>query len=203
MRHHYSAEPRDYHSSLSSHPRQRSSPPINERMASAADRADPAGHDGVSPELIAAITDKVKKERKFQHTRLGAFSSANSPYQSLSIGSRQAALRITLGPLRCSVIHRTSHLQHRLLRQRHVESIPPLLQHNYPDLPTQFLLWILPDQHHAVRWRSHLAYDSLTVARLVQQAVEHTPRPNCLQSIKNGEDCSRTMGSPLNGWVSS
>src|SRR5579859_3335832 len=73
MSHHYSTEPRDYHPSMSSRPRQPTSLPINDRMTSAADRSDPAGQDGVSPELIAAITDKVKKERKFQHARLRAF----------------------------------------------------------------------------------------------------------------------------------
>jgi len=47
-----------------SNARKRTSPPINERSTFAADRVEPAGNDGVSPELIAAITEKVKREGK-------------------------------------------------------------------------------------------------------------------------------------------
>lgn len=61
----YSAEPRDspsFRGTESSTARKRSSPPINDKMASGADRDELAGH-AVSPELIAAITEKVKRER--------------------------------------------------------------------------------------------------------------------------------------------
>jgi hypothetical protein len=37
------------------------SPSIN-GMTSASERSDSTGHEGVSPEVIAAITEKVKKE---------------------------------------------------------------------------------------------------------------------------------------------
>ena len=42
--------------------RKLSSPPISDKMASGADRDELEGHPGVSPELIAAITERVKKE---------------------------------------------------------------------------------------------------------------------------------------------
>jgi hypothetical protein len=42
--------------------RKLSSPPINEKMAAGADRDELKGHPGVSPELIAEITERVKKE---------------------------------------------------------------------------------------------------------------------------------------------
>jgi hypothetical protein len=59
----YSAEPRDspsFRGTESSAARKRSSP-INDKMASGPDRDELAGH-AVSPELIAAITEKVKRE---------------------------------------------------------------------------------------------------------------------------------------------
>lgn len=43
-------------------PTRKRSSPINDRMASAADRDSLKGHPGVSPELIAEITERVKKE---------------------------------------------------------------------------------------------------------------------------------------------
>tara|TARA_R110002060_G_scaffold6681_4_gene10131 strand:+ start:790 stop:1185 length:396 start_codon:yes stop_codon:yes gene_type:complete len=63
-----SSEPRDsyhhIHHREPTNPRRRESPPVASKMASAADRGDqlPTGPDGVSPELIAAITEKVKRE---------------------------------------------------------------------------------------------------------------------------------------------
>jgi hypothetical protein len=54
------------------------SPPNSDRIIAPSDRLDPAGHSGISPELIAAITERVKKEGKFQCVILGAISSANS-----------------------------------------------------------------------------------------------------------------------------
>ncbi|KAL5321648.1 hypothetical protein ACEPPN_009608 [Leptodophora sp. 'Broadleaf-Isolate-01'] len=67
-----SSEPRDSNPSSYHHihhrepvnPRRRESPPVGGKMASAADRGEQVqvGPDGVSPELIAAITEKVKRE---------------------------------------------------------------------------------------------------------------------------------------------
>jgi hypothetical protein len=66
----YFASVPEYTNSDSSEPRvgrasptrKLSSPPINDKMASGADRDELEGHPGVSPELIAAITERVKKE---------------------------------------------------------------------------------------------------------------------------------------------
>jgi hypothetical protein len=44
-----------------SNARQRSFP-INDRMATSPERAEPSGYDTVSPELIAEITERVKRE---------------------------------------------------------------------------------------------------------------------------------------------
>jgi hypothetical protein len=84
----YSAEPRDspsFRGTESSAARKRSSP-INDKMASGADRDELAGH-AVSPELIAAITEKVKREgRAFCFRPLpidpstGCEPCANSPH---------------------------------------------------------------------------------------------------------------------------
>lgn len=55
----YGGEPRDKPSirrRTSSSARQRT-PPVSDRMT-----AEPSNYDGVSPDLIAAITEKVKKE---------------------------------------------------------------------------------------------------------------------------------------------
>jgi hypothetical protein len=59
-----SSEPRDSPSNLrrASPIRKRSLPPINDEMASAADRDELKAHPGVTPELIAEITERVKKE---------------------------------------------------------------------------------------------------------------------------------------------
>jgi hypothetical protein len=63
---HYPIDPRDNLPSPrhgeSSNPRQRFSPPINDRMTSASERPEPAGHESVSPEVIAAITERIKRE---------------------------------------------------------------------------------------------------------------------------------------------
>lgn len=56
----YSTEPRTRESTTSG--RKRSSPPLSDKMASATDRDDLSAHAGVSEELIAAITEKVKRE---------------------------------------------------------------------------------------------------------------------------------------------
>lgn len=59
-----SAEPRDIPSARdrsSSNARQRSFP-INNGMTSSPERAEPAGYEAVSPELIAEITERVKRE---------------------------------------------------------------------------------------------------------------------------------------------
>jgi hypothetical protein len=61
-----SAEPRDSSSARersTSNARQRSFP-INDNMTSSPERAEPAGFDSVSPELIAEITERVKREGK-------------------------------------------------------------------------------------------------------------------------------------------
>ncbi|TVY73342.1 hypothetical protein LSUE1_G008512, partial [Lachnellula suecica] len=70
----YSSEPRGNNPSMrqnessNSTSRRRASPSKTDRMTTSSRPAEPAGHDGVSPELIAAITEqvteKVKKERK-------------------------------------------------------------------------------------------------------------------------------------------
>ena len=63
----YPAEPRDNPSlrrRVSSNARQRTSPPIDEKMVPVPDRAEPSTFDGVSAELIAAITEKIKNEGK-------------------------------------------------------------------------------------------------------------------------------------------
>jgi hypothetical protein len=58
----YSTEPRD-NPSLRRTESKHSSQPINDKMASAADRDElMEGHAGVSPELIALLTEKVKRE---------------------------------------------------------------------------------------------------------------------------------------------
>ncbi|KAE9375394.1 hypothetical protein N431DRAFT_555828 [Stipitochalara longipes BDJ] len=58
-----SPEPREHPSLRRASPTQkRSSPPINDEMASAADRDELRAHPGVTPELIAEITERVKKE---------------------------------------------------------------------------------------------------------------------------------------------
>lgn len=72
-----SSEPRDSNPSSYHHihhrepvnPRRRESPPVGGKMASAADRGEQVqvGPDGVSPELIAAITEKVKREGKLSY----------------------------------------------------------------------------------------------------------------------------------------
>jgi hypothetical protein len=70
----YSPEPRDNPSLRrreSSNARQRSSPPLAGKMPSAPDRVDSISPDAVSPELIAAITEKVKRERRL-HLPLGS-----------------------------------------------------------------------------------------------------------------------------------
>jgi hypothetical protein len=70
----YSPEPRENPSLRrreSSNARQRSSPPLAGKMPSAPDRVDSISHDAVSPELIAAITEKVKRERRL-HLPLGS-----------------------------------------------------------------------------------------------------------------------------------
>ena len=84
----YSAEPRDspsFRGTESSAARKRSSP-INDKMASGADRDELAGH-AVSPELIAAITERVKRERMCSFlgphridSANGCEPCANSPY---------------------------------------------------------------------------------------------------------------------------
>ena len=59
----YSTEPRD-NSRRKDSPssRKRSSPPANVKMASATDRDELPAHAGVSEELLAAITEKIKRE---------------------------------------------------------------------------------------------------------------------------------------------
>jgi hypothetical protein len=53
-----SSEPRRRASPM----RKLSSPPIDDKMASGADHHELKGHLGVSPELIAEITERVRKE---------------------------------------------------------------------------------------------------------------------------------------------
>jgi len=70
----YPTEPQDKPSMgrrASSNASPRTSSPIDDKMASAPDRAEPLGHDGVSPELIAAITEKVKKESAYSKVKKG------------------------------------------------------------------------------------------------------------------------------------
>ena len=59
MRHYSTAD--NHPSRFDSSSRQKASPPINP-MGSTAERPEPSIPEGVSPELIAAITEKVKKE---------------------------------------------------------------------------------------------------------------------------------------------
>jgi hypothetical protein len=63
----YSPEPRDnpsMHRNESTTTRNRVSPSRTDRMTTSSRPIEPASHDGVSPELVAAITEKVKQERK-------------------------------------------------------------------------------------------------------------------------------------------
>jgi hypothetical protein len=66
-----SAEPRrDNPSERRASPTQkRSSPPINNEMASSVDRDELKLHPVVSPELIAEITERVKKEGMYHRLR--------------------------------------------------------------------------------------------------------------------------------------
>ena len=65
----YATEPRDNNPSSrqrdSSNPRKRSSPPLNNKVTSSTGGEESLGPDGVSPELIATITEKIKKESQY------------------------------------------------------------------------------------------------------------------------------------------
>lgn len=64
------SDPRDNPSSRRRDDRQRASPLNHERMTSSTDRFEGGGKDGISPEVLAAITEqiteRVKRERKLQ-----------------------------------------------------------------------------------------------------------------------------------------
>ena len=76
------SEPREHPSLRRASPTQKRSPPINDGMASAADRDELRAHPGVTPELIAEITERVKKEGTNHLICCTAASLANSRHHS-------------------------------------------------------------------------------------------------------------------------
>jgi len=79
-----SSEPRAHPSIRRASPTQKRSspPPINDRMASAADRDELRAYPRVTPELIAEITERVKKEGTYLIICCTAAILANSRHNS-------------------------------------------------------------------------------------------------------------------------
>ena len=142
------AEPRENTTSWdrsTSNARQRSFP-INDRMTSSPERPEPTGIDNVSPELIAVITEKVKREGKSKTSFVAPQPCQGTELTALSVaehlartGSVEEPPRVPQAPPAPAPVPQVPPLQRQMSNiSSSTSSPPPTARGVYtPPSPTQ------------------------------------------------------------------